>query len=57
LKRSAVSRRVAAGRLHRIHRGVYAVGHPALNQHGRWRAATLALGAGAVLSHQSAAQL
>jgi very-short-patch-repair endonuclease len=57
LRRSAVSRRVASGRLHRIHRGVYAVGQPALNERGRWRAATLALGAGTVLSHQSAAQL
>jgi very-short-patch-repair endonuclease len=50
-------RRVAAGRLHRIHRGVYAVGHAALSQEGRWMAAVLALGEGAALSHQSAAEL
>lgn len=52
-----IFRRVVAGRLHRLHRGVYAVGHPAVTQHGRWLAAVLACGAGAVLSHGSAAQL
>jgi very-short-patch-repair endonuclease len=49
--------RVRTGRLHRIHRGVYAVGHPGLSQRGRWKAATLALGDGAVVSHRSAAEL
>jgi Transcriptional regulator, AbiEi antitoxin/Protein of unknown function (DUF559) len=48
---------VRKGRLHRIHRGVYAVGHKALSFEGRWKAATLALGEGAVLSHRSAAEL
>jgi hypothetical protein len=48
---------VRAGRLYRIHRGVYAVGHPGLGVEGRWMAAVLALGAGAVLSHVSAAML
>jgi predicted transcriptional regulator of viral defense system len=43
------------GRLHRIHRGVYAVGHPAIGFHGRLMAAVLACGAGALLSHRSAA--
>jgi hypothetical protein len=36
---------------------VYAVGHPGLSPEGRWLAAVLACGAGAVLSHQSAAAL
>jgi very-short-patch-repair endonuclease len=54
---SAIQRRVRARRLHRIHRGVYAVGHPGLSSRGRWKAATLTLGAKAVLSHQSAAEL
>jgi Transcriptional regulator, AbiEi antitoxin/Protein of unknown function (DUF559) len=54
---SGVTRRVAAGRLHRIHRGVYAVGHAALSDEGRWMAAVLACGESAVLSHQSAARL
>lgn len=57
LSRDGVLRRVRAGRLHRIHRGVYAVGHAGLSSRGRWKAATLALGANAVLSHQSAAEL
>jgi very-short-patch-repair endonuclease len=43
--------------LHRIHRGVYAVGHRALSSEGRWIAAVLACGPGAVLSHRSAAAL
>jgi hypothetical protein len=55
--RSAVERRVAAGRLHRLHRGVYAVGHTVVNAHGRWLAAVLACGPGAALSHRSAAAL
>ena len=45
------------GRLYPIHRGVYAVGHPGLTHHGRWKAATLALGPRTVLSHRSAAEL
>ena len=49
--------RVAAGRLHRIHIGVYAVGHANLSLRGRWMAAVLAFGRGAVLSHWDAAAL
>jgi very-short-patch-repair endonuclease len=49
--------RVRAGRLHRLHRGVYAVGHRSLSWRGRWLAAMLAAGDGAVLSHTSAAAL
>jgi very-short-patch-repair endonuclease len=54
---SAVRERVKSGRLHRIHRGVYAVGHAALTGRGRWMAAVLACGDRAVLSHRSAAAL
>jgi very-short-patch-repair endonuclease len=57
LSPSAISDRAAAGRLHRIHRGVYAVGHSGLGNEGRWMAAVLAYGDGAILSHTSAAQL
>jgi very-short-patch-repair endonuclease len=57
LDKYQVLRRARAGRLHRIHRGVYAVGHPSLSREGRWMAATLACGKGAVLSHRSAASL
>jgi hypothetical protein len=49
--------RVRTGRLHRLHRGVYAVGHRSLSWRGRWLAAVLAAGDGAVLSHTSAAAL
>ena len=52
-----IERRIAAGRLHPIWRGVYAVGRPELGRLGRWMAATLACGPEAVLSHGSAAAL
>jgi very-short-patch-repair endonuclease len=55
LSASAVRSRVAAGRLHRIHRGVYAVGHALRTRDGRLRAAILACGAGAAISHRTAA--
>jgi very-short-patch-repair endonuclease len=54
---NAIRGRVRGGRLHRIHRGVYAVGHPGFSQEGRWMAAVLAVGEGACLSHRSAAEL
>jgi len=50
-----IARRVRDGQLHRLHRGVYAVGHRVLTREGRWMAAVLAAGPGAVLSHASAA--
>jgi superoxide dismutase, Fe-Mn family len=53
----SISRRVRDGRLHRLHPGVYAVGHPVLVPKGRMLAAVLACGPGAVLSHTSAAAL
>jgi very-short-patch-repair endonuclease len=55
LSASAVRNRVAAGRLHRIHRGVYAVGHALLTREGRFMAAILACGAGAAISYRTAA--
>jgi very-short-patch-repair endonuclease len=57
LSPAAVNRRVSGGRLHRVHRGVYAVGHRAPNHAARWHAAVLAAGNAAVLSHRSAAEL
>lgn len=45
----------AEGRLHRLHRGVYAVGHPAVPYEGRLTAALFAAGPGATLSHGTAA--
>jgi hypothetical protein len=57
LEESAISRRLRAGRLHHVHAGVFAVGHRLLSREGRWMAAVLAPGEGAVLSHRSAAAL
>lgn len=54
----AVQQRAATGRLHRIHRGVYSlVPSELLGWRGRYLAAVLACGPGAVLSHRSAAHL
>jgi hypothetical protein len=53
----AIRHRVDCGRLHVVHRGVYAVGHRALTRAGRWMAAVLAQGLDAVLSHRSGARL
>jgi very-short-patch-repair endonuclease len=55
--RRAIERRLDSWRLRQLHRGVYAVGHSGLSQHGRWLAAVLAYGAEAVLSHRSAASI
>lgn len=54
---AAIGRRIAKGRLHRIFPGVYSVGHARLITEGRWMAAVLACGSGAVLSHLDAAAL
>jgi len=48
---------VRGGRLIRLHRGIYAVGHDRLRLEGRWLAAVFACGEGTVLSHRDAAQL
>jgi predicted transcriptional regulator of viral defense system len=48
---------LAHGRLHRLYRGVYAVGHPGVSAKGWTMAAVLALGPHAVASHRSAAAL
>lgn len=51
---TAVRHRLRAGRLHRIHRGVYAVGHRRLGERGHLWAALLAV-PGGVVSHRTAA--
>src|SRR4051812_47233492 len=55
--RGAIKNLAATGRLHRIYRGVYAVGHKRISLDGRFMAAVLACGDGALLSHRSAGQL
>jgi very-short-patch-repair endonuclease len=57
LSRDDIRYRARIGRLHRIHRGVYAVGYPKLTRQGHWMAAVLAYGPKAVLSHRTAAAL
>ena len=57
LSRSEIEGRVRKKGIHRVHLGVYAVGHLALTRNGRFMAAVLACGDGAALSHFSAAVL
>ena len=57
LSRRAIEVRVRRRWLHRVHHGVYAVGHLALTRNSRFMAAVLAAGDGAALSHFSAAVL
>ena len=57
ISRHVIDRLVKSGFLHRLHRGVYAVGHTALPQFAREQAALLACGAGAVISGRSALYL
>lgn len=56
LSSDAVDQRSRTGRLHRIHRGVYSLS-PFLTSKGHARAAVLACGDGAFLSHRSAAHV
>jgi hypothetical protein len=57
LSKQAIHVRVSIGWLHPLHRGVYAVGHSNPPLEGRFLAAVMACGQGAVLSHYSAAAL
>ena len=57
MDRGTVAARGRSGRLHRIHRGVYSVGHVSPTPEATFLAAVLACGPGAVLSHRSAAAL
>jgi hypothetical protein len=55
ISRKAASKRNKEGSLHRVHRGVYTVGHRAVSRGTLLRAALLACGEGAVISHGTAA--
>jgi very-short-patch-repair endonuclease len=55
LSAAAIDYRVRTGKLLVVHRGVYAVGHAALGNRARMRAALMAAGRSAILSHRTAA--
>jgi hypothetical protein len=57
LSAQAASQRASRSRLHRVHRGVYSVGHEAIGSRGHLLAAVLACGSGSAISHLSAAAL
>lgn len=57
LGRRAIQARVQNGRLHRLYRDVYAVGHMVATLRANWMAAVLACGPDAVLSHHDAGRL
>jgi very-short-patch-repair endonuclease len=55
LGKSSIEKGVRAGRLHRVHEGVFALGHLAPSRLGDWHGAVLACGPDAVLSIRCAA--
>lgn len=55
--RRAIAGRLQRGHLHEVFLGVYVVGARRISRRGRWMAAILAAGEGALLSHRSAARL
>ena len=57
LSKDAARKRSRAGHMHRVHEGVYAIGHPALGHDGRIMAAVLAGGPEAAAGAGSAIRL
>lgn len=57
LSEEGIAQATASGRLYPLFWSTYAVGHAQIGMHGRLLAATLACGAGAVISHGAAAWL
>ena len=55
--RDAIKHRIRRGRLHGRARGVYAVGRPEVSRYGEMMTAVLSAGPGAVISHETAAEL
>jgi len=57
MRDGAIDHAIRIGRLHRVFRSVYALGRFQISERGRLKAAALACGKGAVVSHRSAAAL
>lgn len=57
MSRRTIDRWRSSGRLHHLHREVYAVGHRRIDKRGYWWAGVLAYGDGTLLSHRSAAEV
>ncbi|HVD87190.1 MAG TPA: type IV toxin-antitoxin system AbiEi family antitoxin domain-containing protein [Solirubrobacterales bacterium] len=57
MRRGAIAGRIQHGHLHEVFRGTYVWGVRRISRRGRWMAAVLAAGEGALLSHRSAARL
>jgi very-short-patch-repair endonuclease len=57
LTSEGITHRLRRGKLHSVHRGVYAVGRPELTRHGTLIAAVLSCGPEAALSHEAAAEV
>lgn len=57
LSENAIESRIRTGRIYRLHRGVYAVGHWALTRSSHLLAAALAVGDDAAISHATAADV
>jgi very-short-patch-repair endonuclease len=57
LTEAGIAHAIATGRLYRVFRGAFAVGHTGIGREGRLLAAVLACGRGSVVSHGSAASL
>jgi hypothetical protein len=57
LEPGAIAHRLRIGRLHRVHEGVYSVGHAHVERRGRQMAAAIAFGPGGSLSHRTGAEI
>lgn len=57
IRKDAITHRLANGRLHRMHQGVFVVGRRSVSRRGRWRAAVAAYGERDLLAHRSGAAL
>lgn len=55
--RRAITGRLQRGQLHEVFLGIYVLGTRRISRRGRWTAAVLAAGEGALLSHRSAARI